>query len=90
MDNEQTMPAEPHDDHVIRPPDGIEGWSENLFFLPFDFQQGIGVAMHLGRSGQDPAFWREFIHIYLPGGEAVVAKSFGHAVDTNDRVGPTS
>ena len=81
------MAIDPNHDRVIRPPAGIDAWSENLFFLPFDAEREIGMAMHLGRSGQDPAFWREFVHVYLPDGQALVAKSFGRASDTPDRVG---
>jgi hypothetical protein len=79
------MSIAPSDDHVIRVPEGIDAWSENLFFFPFDYQQSIGAAMHLGRSGQDPHFWREFVYVMLPGGRALVAKNFGHAFDTDTR-----
>jgi len=79
------MSIAPTDDHVIRVPEGIDSWSENLFFFPYDYQQGIGAAMHLGRSGQDPHFWREFVYVLLPGGRALVAKSFGHALDTDTK-----
>lgn len=79
------MSNRPTDDHVIRVPEGIESWSENLFFFPYDYQQRIGVAMHLGRSGQDPRFWREFVYVYLPDGKALAAKGFGHAFDTDTK-----
>jgi hypothetical protein len=80
-----TVPSS--NDHVIRVPEGVDGWSENLFFFPFDYEQKVGAAMHLGRSGQDPHFWREFVYVFLPGGRAVVAKSFGHAFDSDAKNG---
>jgi len=79
------MSIVPSNDHVIRVPEGIDKWSENLFFFPFDFEQGIGATMHLGRSGQDPHFWREFVYIFLPDGKAVCAKGFGRTFDTDTK-----
>lgn len=73
------------DDHVIRVPDGVDGWSENLFFLPYDFEKNIGVAMHRGRSREDPRFWREFTNIYLPDGKLLTAKAFGRCSDTDTK-----
>jgi hypothetical protein len=79
------MSIAPTQDHVIRVPEGIDKWSENIFFFPYDYEQNIGVAMHLGRSGQDANFWREFVYVLLPGGKALVAKGFGQTFDTDTK-----
>jgi len=67
----------PENDLVVEPPPGVEGWSENFFFHPYDHVQNIGLALHMGRSAQDPWMWREIIYVYLPDGQALAAKSFG-------------
>ena len=61
------MPEQPSD-LIVPPVPGVENWSENLFFLPYDHVKQVGAAMHLGRSAQDPGIWREYLHVFLPGG----------------------
>jgi hypothetical protein len=72
------------DDLVIPPLPGVEGWSENLFFFPYDSKQGVAISSHVGRSSQDPNLWREFLQILLPGGRNVVFKGFGRRHDESE------
>ena len=64
------MPQQPGD-LIVPPMPGVANWSENLFFLPYDHVKQAGAAMHLGRSAQDPGIWREYLHVFLPGGRTL-------------------
>jgi hypothetical protein len=63
----------------------VSNWSENLFFLPCDHDKQVGAALHLGRSAQDPALWREYVHVFLPGGRVLAAKVFGRKQGESER-----
>ena len=82
----QTPQPESKEDLVQPVPDGVEAWSENIFFFPFDYTQQIGIFSHMGRSFQDPHLWREVIHVLLPGGRALVSKSFGRRDDESETI----
>ena len=73
-------------DLVLPPASGVAHWSENLFFLPYDHQRQVGAAMHMGRSAQDPALWREYLHVFLPGGRVLASKLFGRRADESRRL----
>jgi hypothetical protein len=73
----RTPQPESKEDFIQPVPQGVEAWSENIFFFPFDYGKKVGIFSHLGRSFQDPHLWREYIHVLLPGGRALLSKSFG-------------
>jgi hypothetical protein len=79
------MPEQPSD-LIVPPVPGVENWSENLFFLPYDHAKQVGAAMHMGRSAQDPGIWREYLHVFLPGGRVLAAKVFGRRQDESERL----
>jgi hypothetical protein len=83
MIDRSPMPERPSD-LIVPPMPGVANWSENLFFLPYDHRQQVGAAMHLGRSAQDPAIWREYLHVFLPGGRVLASKVFGRSPDESD------
>ena len=74
------------EDLVHPVPEGVEAWSENIFFFPFDYAQQIGIFCHLGRSFQSPHLWREYIHVLLPDGRALLSKSFGRRADESETI----
>jgi hypothetical protein len=78
------MPQQPGD-LIVPPIPGVANWSENLFFLPYDHAKQAGAAMHLGRSAQDPGIWREYLHVFLPGGRTLASKVFGRRPDESER-----
>lgn len=69
--------SEQPSDLIVPPMSGVGYWSENLFFLPYDHAKQVGMAMHMGRSAQDPHIWREYLHVFLPGGRVLASKVFG-------------
>jgi hypothetical protein len=77
---------ESKEDLVQAVPEGVPAWSENIFFFPFDYEKQIGIFSHLGRSFQDPHLWREYVHVLLPGGRALLTKSFGRRPDESETV----
>lgn len=47
-------------------------WTEHYFFQGFDFEQEMGVCIHMGRLVADPEIWRPTIQIYMPGQDLLV------------------
>lgn len=78
---------DPRTDLLAEVPDGVEGWSENMFFQFWDHEQGVGLWCHIGRVRLDPTLWRACLALYLQNGELLVSRSFGRPDD--DR-GPSS
>ena len=82
----QTPQPESKEDFIQPVPQGVEAWSENIFFFPFDYGKKVGIFSHLGRSFQDPHLWREYVHVLLPGGRALLSKSFGKRADESETI----
>lgn len=74
------------EDFIEPVPEGVEAWSENIFFFPFDYAKKIGIYSHLGRSFQSPHLWREYIHVLLPDGRALLSKSYGRREDESETI----
>jgi hypothetical protein len=63
-------------------------WRENFCFDGYDAVRDIGFWLHMGRWSLDPSLWREQVHLMLPGGRLVVARSFGRRDIAMSAAGP--
>jgi hypothetical protein len=61
-------------DHI---PD-VHAWSENYCFDGHDAAADAGFWFHCGRWPRNPSIWREQIMLYLPGGDYLIMRGFGH------------
>jgi hypothetical protein len=55
----------------------VEHWSENFYFVVFDPQVGVGLAIHMGRWSRDTQLWREQIWLFLPDGRFALTRNIG-------------
>lgn len=74
-------------DHAIverwQEPSSAINWTEFLYFFAYDAEIGCGINIHIGREVGNLDIWRALYTIYLPGGELLVGKSFGRAINGN-------
>lgn len=52
-------------------------WTEHYFFQGYDFENEMGVCIHMGRLVDDPEIWRPTIQVYMPGQDLLVTTLHG-------------
>jgi hypothetical protein len=80
-DNPHAVDAD--EDRIISPPEGVEGWSENINFCCHAGHGALGVYAHMSRMRDDPTVWESVLSIYLPDDELIVDRSFGRSRENN-------
>ncbi|MCW3039949.1 MAG: hypothetical protein JWM31_1854, partial [Solirubrobacterales bacterium] len=73
--------VDPRDDLLHAVPEGVEHWSETMYFHVWDPHAGAGVFVHVGRWPGDLELWWAQVIALLPGGELLVDRSWGRAPD---------
>lgn len=72
---------DPSCDLPATPPEGVPGWSENMFIQFWDPEHGTGMWSHVGRTFDDPTLIRAVLAVYVQHGELLVSRSFGRSAD---------